>query len=99
MKLGKDRESERKNEGKRNRSANREGVSKQRRYGNEGFNYGWIHYQIKAKDLLSVYVVFGDGLIPGDSADPCEYLFVSLLTTNMRSVSCFALFVKRANWD
>lgn len=40
------------------RSATGEGVSKLRWYGNEVFNYGWIHYQIKAKDLLFVYVVW-----------------------------------------
>lgn len=42
------------------RSANEEGVSKPYWYGNEGFNYGWIHYQIKAEDLYQVCVVFGD---------------------------------------
>lgn len=48
-----------------------------------------MDYQIKAKDLLSLYVVFGDGLIPGD-ADPCEFLCVRLLTSNKRSTSGFA---------
>lgn len=73
------------------RSANGEGVSKPCWYGNEGFNYEWIHYQIKAKDLFSVYVVFGYWY-QGTPLTPVSFC-VSLLTTSIKFCSLFA------NWD